>query len=338
MLLFDQTARHRLLRPGPRRRPDPVAAPVLVLRPPRGLRRAAAGDGHRGRDHDGVRAQEAVRLQDGHLHGHRHRRAVSFFVWAHHQFIAGIDPRMANVFTVTTLLISIPIAEMMFVYIATLYGGSIRLTTPMLWALGVHRRVPDRRRHRHLPRARAARTSTSTTRTSCSRTSTTRSSRSRSSARSPGITYWFPKMFGRMMNETLGKIHFWGTIIPFNFIFIPLFITGLGRRAPPHLRLHALPRAGDARAAGAAHRRDGRAAWSCSLFQLDLPLQLHLQHVQAARRPAKNPWKREHARVDGRLAAAARQLRRSCRPSTAARTSTASRAARTTTGPSTSRA
>jgi cytochrome c oxidase subunit 1 len=60
---------------------------------------------------------------------------LSFFVWAHHQFIAGIDPRMANVFTVTTLLISVPIAELCFVVIATLYGGSIRLTTPMLWAL-----------------------------------------------------------------------------------------------------------------------------------------------------------------------------------------------------------
>jgi cytochrome c oxidase subunit 1 len=41
-----------------------------------------------------------------------------------------------------------------------------------------------------------------------------------------GITYWFPKMFGRLMNETLGKVHFWGTIIAFNFIFIPLFLTG----------------------------------------------------------------------------------------------------------------
>ena len=57
------------------------------------------------------------------------------FVWAHHQFIAGIDPRMANFFTVTTLLISIPLTEMMFVYIATLYGGSIDLKTPMLFAL-----------------------------------------------------------------------------------------------------------------------------------------------------------------------------------------------------------
>jgi len=48
----------------------------------------------------------------------------------------GIDPRMANVFTITTVVISIPIAEMCFLYIATLYGGSITLSTPMLWALG----------------------------------------------------------------------------------------------------------------------------------------------------------------------------------------------------------
>src|SRR5262245_39480004 len=60
---------------------------------------------------------------------------LSFTVWAHHQFIAGVDPRMAHIFTVTTLLISVPIAELCFIYIATLYGGSITLTTPMLWAL-----------------------------------------------------------------------------------------------------------------------------------------------------------------------------------------------------------
>ena len=42
-----------------------------------------------------------------------------------------------------------------------------------------------------------------------------------------GITYWYPKMFGRMLNDTLGKIHFWGTIISFNVIFIPLFMTGV---------------------------------------------------------------------------------------------------------------
>jgi len=152
---------------------------------------------------------------------------ISFFVWAHHQFVAGIDPRMASLFSVTTLIISVPIAEMVFVYIATLYGGSIRLTTPMLWALAFVAEfliggvtgiflgaagsdiffhdtyfVVAHFHYTFFPIAFIAGFA--------------------------GITHWFPKMFGRMMNETLGKIHFWGTIIAFNVIFIPLFLTGLG--------------------------------------------------------------------------------------------------------------
>ena len=159
---------------------------------------------------------------------------LSFTVWAHHQFIAGIDPRMAHVFTVTTLLISIPIAEMMFVYIATLYGGSIRFTTPMLWALsfiatfliggvtgiflgasGADIYLHDTYfvlAHFHYTFFPIAIVGTFA-----------------------GVTYWYPKMFGRMMNETLGKIHFWGTIIPFNLIFIPLFVTGA---AGQHRRIY----------------------------------------------------------------------------------------------------
>jgi cytochrome c oxidase subunit 1 len=151
---------------------------------------------------------------------------LSFTVWAHHQFVAGIDPRMAHVFTVTTLLISVPIAELCFVYIATLYGGSITLTTPMLWALafvaefliggvtgiflgasGSDIYLHDTYfvlAHFHYTFFPIAIIGTFA-----------------------GITFWFPKMFGRMMNETLGKIHFWGTIIAFNFIFIPLFVLGI---------------------------------------------------------------------------------------------------------------
>ncbi len=150
---------------------------------------------------------------------------LSFTVWAHHQFVAGIDPRMAHIFTLTTLLISIPIAEMMFVYIATLYGGSIRLTTPMLWALafigefliggvtgiflgasGADIYFHDTYfvlAHFHYTFYPIAIIATFA-----------------------AVSYWFPKMFGRMMNETLGKIHFWGSIITFNFIFIPLFVLG----------------------------------------------------------------------------------------------------------------
>ncbi len=159
---------------------------------------------------------------------------LSFFVWAHHQFISGIDPRMANVFTTTTVLISIPIAEMCFVFIATLYGGSIRLKTPMLWALAFIAEfmiggvtgiflgssgsdiyfhdtyfVLAHFHYTFFPIAIIATFA--------------------------GITFWFPKMFGRMMNETLGKIHFWITIVAFNGIFLPLFVLGA---AGQHRRIY----------------------------------------------------------------------------------------------------
>jgi cytochrome c oxidase subunit 1 len=150
---------------------------------------------------------------------------LSFFVWAHHQFVAGIDPRMANIFSLTTLLISIPVAEMLFVYIATLYGGSISLPTPMLWALafiaefllggvtgiylgssGADLYFHDTYfviAHFHYTFFPIAFISTFA-----------------------ALTYWFPKMFGRKMNDAWGKVHFLGTIIPFNFVFIPMFFLG----------------------------------------------------------------------------------------------------------------
>lgn len=150
---------------------------------------------------------------------------LSFFVWAHHQFVAGIDPRMANVFTVTTIMISIPVAEMLFVYMATLWGGSISFTTPMLFAIaflveflvggvtGIFLGASGSDIYFHdtyfvlahfhytfIPIAIIAGYA--------------------------GIYYWWPKMTGKMYNETLGKLHFWGTCISFNFIFMPLFILG----------------------------------------------------------------------------------------------------------------
>ncbi|MBT6431804.1 MAG: cytochrome c oxidase subunit I [Deltaproteobacteria bacterium] len=159
---------------------------------------------------------------------------LSFTVWAHHQFVSGIDPRMANVFTVTTLLISVPIAEMVFVYIATLFGGSITFTTPMLWALsfiaefliggvtgiflgasGADIYLHDTYfviAHFHYTFFPIAFIGSFA-----------------------GITYWFPKMFGRMLDETLGKIHFWGTVISLNCIFIPLFFIGV---AGQHRRIY----------------------------------------------------------------------------------------------------
>jgi cytochrome c oxidase subunit I len=159
---------------------------------------------------------------------------LSFTVWAHHQFVAGIDPRMANVFTVTTLLISVPIAEMMFVYIATLYGGSITLTTPMLWALafifefliggitGIFLGASGNDIYMHDTYFVLAHFHYTFYPIAIIGTYA-------------GFTFWFPKMFGKMMNESLGKLHFWLTIIPFNVIFLPLFVLGA---AGQHRRIY----------------------------------------------------------------------------------------------------
>jgi len=150
---------------------------------------------------------------------------LSFFVWAHHQFVAGIDPRMANVFTVTTILISIPIAELCFVYIATLYKGSIEFTTPMLFALafmaefliggvtGIFLGSSGSDIYFHDTSFVVAHFHYTFFPISII-------------AVFAGVYYWYPKMFGRKMSETLGKIHFWGTIISFNLIMIPLFYLG----------------------------------------------------------------------------------------------------------------
>lgn len=150
---------------------------------------------------------------------------IALIVWAHHQFIAGIDPRMATFFSITTIIISIPFAIIMFAYIATLWGGSIEYNTPMLWAMGVFvlfliggvtgiylgSSAFDIYMHDSyfvvahfhyvlIPIVFFGGIA--------------------------GIYHWFPKFFGRKMNETLGKIHFWLTFISFNLFAFPLFYSG----------------------------------------------------------------------------------------------------------------
>ena len=150
---------------------------------------------------------------------------LSFVVWAHHMFVSGIDPRLATPFSVTTILISVPFAVMVFAMVASLYGGSISLKTPMLFALGalgtfivggvtgiflgsaavdifLHGTyfVVAHFHYTLFP--------------------------SVIFGGFAGVYYWFPKMFGRMMNEFLGKVHFAFTFIGFNCVFIPLFLAG----------------------------------------------------------------------------------------------------------------
>ena len=161
---------------------------------------------------------------------------LSFIVWAHHQFIAGIDPKLALAFSVTTILISVPVAVNLFSLIATLYQSSIRFTSAMLFSIGfmacflvggvtgiingaaaadiyIHDSyyVVAHFHYTLYPLVFMA--------------------------GSAGVYHWYPKMYGRLMNETLGKIHFAGTMIFFNLIFLPQFNLGL----LGHQRRIALP-------------------------------------------------------------------------------------------------
>ncbi|MFQ5675070.1 MAG: cbb3-type cytochrome c oxidase subunit I [bacterium] len=152
---------------------------------------------------------------------------LSFIVWAHHMFVSGMDPRLVMPFSITTILISVPFAVIIFAFMATLWGGSLRFPTPMLFALAtittfiiggvtgifngsapVDIYIHDTYfvvAHFHFTLFPAA-----------------------ILGGFSALYFWFPKMFGRMMNKALGKIHFWWTFVFFNLTFLPMFVLGMG--------------------------------------------------------------------------------------------------------------
>ncbi len=151
---------------------------------------------------------------------------MSFIVWAHHMFITGMGTGISSFFQVTTMIISIPSVIILSALFLSLWGGSIRFSTPMLFALGflpmfgiggltglpLGLAPADIHLHDtyyvigHFHYVVAPGTIM---------------------ALFAGIYYWFPKATGRKMNDVLGRIHFWGTLICMNFIFMPMFIQGL---------------------------------------------------------------------------------------------------------------
>jgi cytochrome c oxidase subunit 1 len=151
---------------------------------------------------------------------------MSFIVWAHHMFMTGMGATMSAFFQTTTMIISIPSVIILTAFFLSLWGGSIRYNTPMLFALAflpmfgiggltglpLGLAASDIPLHDtyyvigHFHYVVAPGTIF---------------------ALFAGIYYWFPKMTGRKMNETLGKLHFWPSLIFMNGIFLPMFIQGL---------------------------------------------------------------------------------------------------------------
>jgi cytochrome c oxidase subunit 1 len=151
---------------------------------------------------------------------------LSFIVWAHHMFLTGMGTAISAFFQATTMIISIPSVIVLRSLILSLYGGSIRFNTPMLFALAF---MPmfGLGGLTGLPLGLAA--------TDIPLHDTNYVVAHFHYLVAPGtifalfagIYYWFPKITGRMMNETLGRIHFVGSLICMNVIFLPMFIQGL---------------------------------------------------------------------------------------------------------------
>jgi len=151
---------------------------------------------------------------------------LSFIVWAHHMFLTGMGTAISAFFQATTMIISIPSVIILSSLILSLYGGSIRFSTPMLFALAF---MPmfGLGGLTGLPLGLAA--------TDIPLHDTNYVVAHFHYLVAPGtifalfagIYYWFPKITGRMMNETLGRIHFFGSLVCMNVIFLPMFIQGL---------------------------------------------------------------------------------------------------------------
>ena len=151
---------------------------------------------------------------------------MSFIVWAHHMFITGMGTTMSSFFQTTTMIISIPSVVILTALFMSLWGGSIRYNTPMLFALGflpmfgiggltglpLVLAAADIYLHDtyyvigHFHYVVAPGTIF---------------------ALFAGIYYWFPKMTGKRMNETLGKLHFFFSLIFMNGVFLPMMAQGL---------------------------------------------------------------------------------------------------------------
>jgi cytochrome c oxidase subunit 1 len=151
---------------------------------------------------------------------------LGFGVWSHHMFSTGMGPFADTFFSLVTMLIAVPTGVKIFNWIGTIWGGQLHFKTPMLFALGfvamfimgglsgvMHASPPaDLQQtdtyfvvaHFHYVLFGGS-----------------------IFALTAGAYYWFPKMFGKMLDEGLGKVHFWLMLIGFNTTFFPMHIVGL---------------------------------------------------------------------------------------------------------------
>jgi cytochrome c oxidase subunit I len=150
---------------------------------------------------------------------------LGFSVWAHHMFVSGMATWLRVPMMITTLLIAVPTGIKVFSWLATLWEGRINFATPMLFALGfVSMFVLGGLSGIYLG-AVPIDIHTSDTYFVVAHIHYVLLGGSLFTIFA-GIYFWFPKMTGRMYNETLGKLHFWTTFVFFNLTFFPMHLIG----------------------------------------------------------------------------------------------------------------
>jgi cytochrome c oxidase subunit 1 len=212
---------------------------------------------------------------------------MSFIVWAHHMYLTGMGTAINSFFQATTMIISIPSIVILTCLFISLWGGSIRFNTPMLFALtflpmfgiGGLTGLPlglsasDVYLHdtyyviAHFHYVVAPGTIF---------------------AIFAGIYFWFPKVTGRHMNELLGKLHYWPSVIFINCIFMPMFIQGLSGMSR---RLYD----GGAQYAHVQetlnlHKMISMSAWGLALFQLPFFINFFWSIFKGKKVTSDNPW------------------------------------------------
>jgi len=151
---------------------------------------------------------------------------LGFLVWAHHMFTSGMNPALGTSFMVSTMVIAVPSAIKTFNWLGTLWRGSIRLTTPMLHALAFVSMFIIGGLTGIFAAANSLDLYIHDTYFIVGHLHYVLFGGSLFGIFA-GITFWFPKMFGRMLNETLGKLHFALTFVFFNVVMFPMFILGI---------------------------------------------------------------------------------------------------------------
>jgi cytochrome c oxidase subunit 1 len=209
---------------------------------------------------------------------------LSYLVWGHHMFVSGMNPFSALVFSVPTLVITIPATIITLIWIGSLYGARLEINSASLFALGfismfvtggvsgffLAQPTVDIYLHGtyfvvghfHMVMGVAA-----------------------IFAMFAGTYFWAAKMFGRMMNETLGKVHFWGTFVGAYCIFMPFHYLGLVgnvRRYSAFVNDYSSPLA-------PLHRFISIAALCTGAIQLIFLYNLIYSRVKGKQAP-DNPW------------------------------------------------